>query len=123
MNKEQVKGTAKDLAGKAQQKAGELIDSKEQQAKGLAKQVEGKAEKGRRRCQGSDRGRERSRQGPLGRLGELTAACLPCSSAEALLPGHRITRRPGFCFLNPAASCRQQFSPSPAGARPAKVAQ
>lgn len=45
MNKEQVKGTAKDLAGKAQQKAGELIDSKEQQAKGLAKQIEGKAEK------------------------------------------------------------------------------
>jgi len=45
MNKEQVKGTLKDVAGKAQQKAGEMIDSKEQQAKGLAKQVEGKSEK------------------------------------------------------------------------------
>lgn len=45
MNKEQVKGTAKDIAGKAQQKAGEVIGSKEQQAKGVAKQVEGKTEK------------------------------------------------------------------------------
>jgi len=45
MNKEQIKGTAKDVAGKVQQKTGEVIHSPEQQAKGLAKQVEGKAEK------------------------------------------------------------------------------
>jgi len=45
MNKEQIKGTAKDVAGKVQQKTGEAINSKAQQAKGLAKQIEGKAEK------------------------------------------------------------------------------
>lgn len=45
MNQDQVKGVAKDIAGKVQEGAGKLIDSKEQQAKGLAKQVEGKAEK------------------------------------------------------------------------------
>ncbi|SEO44075.1 CsbD family protein [Nitrosovibrio sp. Nv6] len=46
MNKDQVKGTAKDIAGKAQQDMGELTGSKEQQAKGLAKQGEGKIQKG-----------------------------------------------------------------------------
>ena len=45
MNKDQVKGTVKDAAGKVQQKAGEAIDSPEQQAKGLAKQGEGKVQK------------------------------------------------------------------------------
>jgi uncharacterized protein YjbJ (UPF0337 family) len=45
MNKEQIKGTAKDVAGKVQQKTGEVINSTDQQAKGLAKQVEGKTEK------------------------------------------------------------------------------
>ena len=45
MNKEQVKGTVKDAAGKVQEKTGELINSPDQQAKGLAKQVEGKTEK------------------------------------------------------------------------------
>ncbi|MEO8992642.1 MAG: CsbD family protein [Nitrosospira sp.] len=45
MNKDQVKGTAKDIAGKVQEEAGELTGSKEQQAKGLAKQVEGKTQK------------------------------------------------------------------------------
>jgi uncharacterized protein YjbJ (UPF0337 family) len=45
MNKNQVKGMAKDVAGKVQQKVGELLDSKEQQAKGLGKQISGKAEK------------------------------------------------------------------------------
>lgn len=45
MNKQQVKGTTKDIAGQAQQKIGEAINSKDQQAKGLAKQVEGKIEK------------------------------------------------------------------------------
>jgi uncharacterized protein YjbJ (UPF0337 family) len=46
MNKDQVKGAAKDIAGKAQEEAGKLVGSKEQQAKGLAKQVEGKVQKG-----------------------------------------------------------------------------
>lgn len=45
MNKDQVKGTAKDIAGKVQQKTGEVVGSTEQQAKGLAKQVEGKTQK------------------------------------------------------------------------------
>ena len=46
MNKDQVKGTAKDAAGKVQQEVGELTGSEEQQIKGLAKQGEGKAQKG-----------------------------------------------------------------------------
>jgi uncharacterized protein YjbJ (UPF0337 family) len=46
MNKDQVKGAAKDIAGKIQQEAGELTGDKEQQAKGLAKQAEGKIQKG-----------------------------------------------------------------------------
>jgi uncharacterized protein YjbJ (UPF0337 family) len=46
MNKDQVKGAAKDVAGKVQEKAGEAVNSPEQQAKGLAKQVEGKTQKG-----------------------------------------------------------------------------
>jgi uncharacterized protein YjbJ (UPF0337 family) len=45
MNKDQVKGTVKDVAGKVQRKAGDAIDSKEQQAKGLQKQAEGKVQK------------------------------------------------------------------------------
>jgi uncharacterized protein YjbJ (UPF0337 family) len=42
MNQDQVKGKAKDIAGKIQEKTGEVIGSSEQQAKGLAKQSEGK---------------------------------------------------------------------------------
>jgi uncharacterized protein YjbJ (UPF0337 family) len=45
MNKEQVKGVAKEIAGKVQEEAGKLVGSKEQQAKGLGKQISGKAEK------------------------------------------------------------------------------
>ncbi|WP_025041188.1 CsbD family protein [Nitrosospira briensis] len=45
MNKDQVKGTAKDIAGKVQEEAGNLTGNKEQEAKGLAKQVEGKTQK------------------------------------------------------------------------------
>ncbi len=45
MNKDQVNGTIKDLAGKVQEEAGKLVGNKEQQAKGLLKQVEGAAEK------------------------------------------------------------------------------
>ena len=46
MNKNQVKGTMKDMAGKAQQKVGEVTGSEKQQVKGLKKQAEGKIEKG-----------------------------------------------------------------------------
>ena len=46
MNKDQVKGVGKDVAGKVQENAGKLIGSKEQEAKGLAKQVTGKIQKG-----------------------------------------------------------------------------
>ena len=42
MNKDQVKGTAKDIAGKVQEEAGKLTGDKEQQAKGLGKQEGGR---------------------------------------------------------------------------------
>ena len=44
MNKDQVKGAAKDIGGKIQEEAGKLSGSKEQQVKGLARQVEGKVQ-------------------------------------------------------------------------------
>ena len=46
MNKDQIKGGMKDIAGKVQEKTGEITGSKEQQAKGLLKQGEGKVQKG-----------------------------------------------------------------------------
>jgi uncharacterized protein YjbJ (UPF0337 family) len=46
MNKDQVKGAAKDAAGKVQEKAGQMVGSQSQQAKGLEKQVAGKVQKG-----------------------------------------------------------------------------
>lgn len=46
MNKDQLKGSAKDIAGKVQQKTGELTGSAKQQVKGLKNQVEGKVQKG-----------------------------------------------------------------------------
>ena len=46
MNRDQVKGAAKDTAGKIQRKVGELTGNENQQAKGTAKQVEGKVQKG-----------------------------------------------------------------------------
>lgn len=46
MNKDQIKGKAKDIAGKAQQKVGELTGSEKQQVKGLKNQAEGKIQKG-----------------------------------------------------------------------------
>jgi len=45
MNKDQVKGIAKNIAGKVQEQAGKLSGSKEQQVKGLDKQISGQAEK------------------------------------------------------------------------------
>jgi uncharacterized protein YjbJ (UPF0337 family) len=46
MNKDQLSGTAKDIAGKVQRKIGEATGSTAQQIKGGAKQVEGKLQKG-----------------------------------------------------------------------------
>lgn len=46
MNKDQIKGSVKDAAGKVQQKAGELTGSDKQQVKGLKNQAEGKIQKG-----------------------------------------------------------------------------
>jgi uncharacterized protein YjbJ (UPF0337 family) len=46
MNKDQVKGVAKDVAGKVQEQTGKLVGSKEQQIKGLSKQISGKVQKG-----------------------------------------------------------------------------
>lgn len=45
MNKDQIKGTAKNIAGKVQENAGKIIGSTEQQIKGLQKQTAGKIEK------------------------------------------------------------------------------
>ena len=46
MNRNQVKGSAKDIAGKVQRKVGEMTGSTSQQVKGGVKQVEGKVQKG-----------------------------------------------------------------------------
>ncbi len=45
MNENQIKGTAKDIAGKVQVTVGDVVGSNKQQAMGLAKQVKGKAQK------------------------------------------------------------------------------
>jgi uncharacterized protein YjbJ (UPF0337 family) len=45
MNRDQIKGRAKDAAGYVQQKAGKLAGSPKQRAKGLMKQAVGKVQK------------------------------------------------------------------------------
>jgi len=45
MNKDQVKGAAKDVGGKIQKELGKAMGSSEQQAKGTSKQAEGKVQK------------------------------------------------------------------------------
>jgi uncharacterized protein YjbJ (UPF0337 family) len=45
MNRHHVKGTMKQVAGKAQEKIGRATGSASQQIKGLGKQVAGKAQK------------------------------------------------------------------------------
>jgi len=45
MNKDQVKGIAKDVAGKVQEQAGKLVGNKAQQVKGLGKQISGNVQK------------------------------------------------------------------------------
>jgi uncharacterized protein YjbJ (UPF0337 family) len=46
MNKDQVKGQAKKIAGKVQEATGKLVDSKSQEAKGIKLQVEGHIQHG-----------------------------------------------------------------------------
>lgn len=45
MNKDQVKGSIKEAAGKVQQQAGKAVGSEKQQLKGAAREVEGKGQK------------------------------------------------------------------------------
>ena len=46
MNKDEIKGAVKDVAGKAQREVGKLTGSEEQQVKGAMNQAEGKIQKG-----------------------------------------------------------------------------
>jgi len=46
INKDQVKGAAKDIGGKIREEVGKLIGSKKQEAKGLKEQAKGKVQKG-----------------------------------------------------------------------------
>jgi uncharacterized protein YjbJ (UPF0337 family) len=45
MDKHQIKGAAKEVAGKIQKNTGKAINDRSMQAKGMAKEVAGKAEK------------------------------------------------------------------------------
>ena len=45
MNKDQVKGAVKDIAGKVQEKTGQALGNTQQQVKGIVKQVEGQHQK------------------------------------------------------------------------------
>jgi uncharacterized protein YjbJ (UPF0337 family) len=45
MNKDQVKGAAKEVAGKTQKNIGKAIGSTEHEAKGMAREAEGKVQK------------------------------------------------------------------------------
>lgn len=45
MNKDQVKGKAKEVGGKVQQKVGEAVGSRQQQGEGMSNQAEGKVQK------------------------------------------------------------------------------
>ena len=45
MNKDQVKGAVKDVAGKVQEKVGRTTGDRDQEAKGVGTQTEGKAQK------------------------------------------------------------------------------
>jgi len=44
MDKDEIKGKAKDIAGRVQRQAGEWTGDEESQTKGTAKQVEGKVQ-------------------------------------------------------------------------------
>ena len=45
MNRDHLKATARDLAGKLQERFGRITGNKDQQMKGIAKQVAGKLQK------------------------------------------------------------------------------
>jgi uncharacterized protein YjbJ (UPF0337 family) len=45
MNKDQIKGSAKDVVGRVQREAGALVGSTKQQVKGVMLQTEGKVQK------------------------------------------------------------------------------
>lgn len=45
MNKDNIKGKAKDIAGRVERQAGEWTGDKKAQAEGMGKQVEGKVQK------------------------------------------------------------------------------
>jgi uncharacterized protein YjbJ (UPF0337 family) len=63
VNKDQVKGAAKQVVGKVQEKTGKLSKSRKQQVKGAAKQAAGKVQKtyGDAREEGLDQEREEDR--------------------------------------------------------------
>ncbi len=44
MNKDQVKGSIKEAAGKVQKAAGDLVDSPKHEAKGAVREAQGKAQ-------------------------------------------------------------------------------
>jgi len=44
MNEDRIKGKAKDVGGKIQQKVGEAVGSRQQQSEGLSNQAEGKVQ-------------------------------------------------------------------------------
>ena len=44
MNEDQIKGKAKDIGGKIQEKVGEATGSRQQQREGVSNQVEGKVQ-------------------------------------------------------------------------------
>jgi uncharacterized protein YjbJ (UPF0337 family) len=46
MNKNQIKGNLKEVAGKVQQRVGKATGNSNQQVRGVAKQIEGKTQKG-----------------------------------------------------------------------------
>lgn len=45
MNKDQIKGSVKEVVGKAQEQIGAITGSTEQRAKGLVKQTKGRTQK------------------------------------------------------------------------------
>jgi uncharacterized protein YjbJ (UPF0337 family) len=45
MNKDQIKGTARNIAGKAEEAVGKALDNKKMQSNGLKEQIVGNAEK------------------------------------------------------------------------------
>lgn len=45
MNSDQIKGRAKEVAGKVEKAVGRAVDSPKTEAKGLAKEIEGKVQK------------------------------------------------------------------------------